>query len=382
MSAAANPIQWNAATTLSFERQWAALRQPAPPARAGHGNGEAPETDQDGRVLTLNLIIRASDAADAEFMAGCVWELGPRHPARAFLVIPQAQGGSRLRVAAQAQGAEMLEIALAPERAASVVTPLLQSDLPTVLIWRGASPLGNPEFQHWAAMADRVLIDAHQLHLNLDQLAALAQELPRTARLTDLTWTRLTPWRQLLCQGLEVHPGSAGQITRVVIGPGHPGKSQATDGEHTGELAAALLAGWLAHQLGWVPQQRLSPQHLRMARPQAASTGAQPGAAVQLEFEPAPEQIDSPRGRLLRHFGVEINPDISVEIQHHGPHLSLSVRNAGEVIGHWAGATAPNHRSDPDLLCEELSVYGSDPLFLEALESGRSILSCLQRKTA
>lgn len=346
-------LQWSEVTgAAQIEPRWAQLRQPA--AVAGE---DASAKAHQGRVLTLNLVVRVADAADTTHMADSLWRLGPRHPARVFLVSPHADG-VRLQVAAQERGSELLHVALPPERAASFLTPLLQSDLPALLLWRGGSPQGHAEFGPLAALADRVLVDAQSLGLGATEVAALAQQLRGHTHLADLSWTRLTPWRQLLYQGLETTPGAAERITAITIAaPGGPAN-----------VAALLLAGWLARQLRWTPAQRLSDSSLQLLRP---ASGA--AAAVNLTFE------TTPAGRSPALLAVQIEGEgFCVAVQHHGPKLEMSVHQGKHQVGHWAGAALTGHRSEADCLAVELSICGGEPLYAAALESACTLARLLE----
>ncbi|MGH9481642.1 MAG: glucose-6-phosphate dehydrogenase assembly protein OpcA [Terriglobales bacterium] len=347
-----NPkLEWSGvAGAGGIEPQWAALREA--------------EDDKHARALTLNLICRARDAADAAQMAQCLWTLGPRHPARVFLVAPgeaTAGGVMRLRAAAQPGGSELIEMEGAPGRAASVVAPLLASDLPVVMLWRGGAAHANPEFQDWAAMSDRVLVDAHSMRLRPSELAALAQEVPARSGLSDLTWARLTPWRQLLCQGLEADPNGFRHLRRVDITAGH--------GRLAGEsLAATLFAGWLAHLLQWSPQERLGEGALRLR--DAA------GGEVVLRFQPCP--AEEKHGLLRRLVVVGGENEISVVIQHRGERLAMSLDRGGRTLGAWTGPPTGRGREEAETLGEELSIYGGDALYEQALERGLELLAHLE----
>lgn len=343
-------LSWTEATsTAAVEEQWVALRQD--------------EEGGQGRALTLNLICRAQDAADAARMAESLWGLGPRHPARVFLLTPGA-AGKAIYLAADPHGSELMELAVAPERAASpvsVVAPLLVSDLPVVLLWRGGDPQGSPEFHEWAAMADRVLVDAHRMRLDAARLGALGRELPGRTDLNDLTWTRLTPWRQLLCQGLETEAEGFRHIRRISITAGHGQKP-------TASLAATLFAGWLAHLLQWTPEERLGPDALRLR------DGA--GGEVVLRLQPCPSEE---RHGLLRRLVVEGEEnEMSVVIQHRGERLAMNVRGGGRLLGEWSGPASAAARGEMETLCEELSVHGRDGLYQDALERGLALVGAME----
>ncbi|MGH9484196.1 MAG: glucose-6-phosphate dehydrogenase assembly protein OpcA [Terriglobales bacterium] len=338
-------LKWQEGKLSRLEWQWRELRQAEGLAQP--------------RALALNLICRAHDAADGARMAAQLWELGSRHPARVFLITP-GEGTAQVRVAAQAAGSEMVELRGAPELAASLVAPLLACDLPALLLWRGSDPTGNGEFMGWAALAERVLVDAHRLGLPAAKLAALAQQLPANATIGDLTWTRLTPWRHLLCQGLEGGLAKPAGIEAVTIAAGGIG-DHADSG---GSLAATMFAGWMAQKLQWQPGQRTS-EGLRLNRPL--------GPPVLLRFEPA-----SVHECLLKRVRLEGgSPQEAITIEHRGPHVAVTITQGSSVVGEWMGTSAGETllRGEAATLSEELAIHQKDHLFLQALERGLALMA-------
>ncbi len=340
------PIQWTEARGAgAIERQWGELRR---------------NEESQGRALTLNLICRCSDAAEAGRMANSLWTLGLRYPARVFLIAPRPAGAAT-RVATHPAGSEMAELAMAPERAASLVAPLLLGDLPVFLLWRGADPRGNGEFQQWAEMAQRVLLDSDRAGLGPEALAGLMRKLPVTCRLTDLSWARLTPWRQLLSQAMECRRGvaSLGALASVSIAADGGGAS----------LPALLFAGWLAEQLQWSPLRRMGADELEC--------GQGTGTPLRLRFEAAGK-----RDWQLRRVRVNAAGEadrMQVEIRHEARRIAMQVQEDHTEIGRWAGAALSDSawRSDAALLAEELSIRGGDWLFERAVERGAEVAAAL-----
>ena len=344
-------LRWTEARGAgAIERQWAELRK---------------TDDSEGRTLTLNLICRAQDAAEAGRMAQSLWALGLRHPARVFLIAPRPAGAA-MRVAAHPAGSELAELAMAPERAVSLVAPLLAADLPVFLLWRGADPRGNSEYQHWAAMAQRVLVDSDRLGLGPAALAGLVKELPESIRLTDLSWARLTPWRQLLSQAMECQQGAAAAaaaLETVSIAAGGGAES----------LPALLFAGWLAEQLQWSAPRRAGVDELECGQARRGPLRLRFEAAAQREWQ-------------LRRVVVaaEGNGRMQVEIKHEAARIAMRVQSGGAELGRWTGAAVSDSawRSDAALLAEELAIRGRDRLFERALARGLELKEALGAQSA
>jgi glucose-6-phosphate dehydrogenase assembly protein OpcA len=171
--------------------------------------------------------------------------LEERHPSRTILLFPRpdsprdaldadvdlrcfAAGGSRGAVCF-----EVVEIHLLGSRAsapASVVTPLLVSDLPVFLRWRGDLPFGEPELEELTALTDRLIVDSTEWSAPEGGLVRLPELFERTA-VSDIAWARTQPWRVALA---DLWPQIADVSTLRVAGP---------------HAEALLLVGWLRSRL-------------------------------------------------------------------------------------------------------------------------------------
>jgi glucose-6-phosphate dehydrogenase assembly protein OpcA len=114
---------------------------------------------------------------------------------------------------------------------ASVIRPLLLPDSPVVIWWPGRAP-NNQAGDELAQLAMRRLTDASASPRPLLTLKARARDY--TPGDTDLSWTRLTPWRALLAAALDQYPA---KIKSVLIEA------------DKGNPSADLLAAWLKSRL-------------------------------------------------------------------------------------------------------------------------------------
>jgi hypothetical protein len=174
------------------------------------------------------------DAAE-ETLAG----LAERHPSRTLLLVPYPDEPDGLDADASIRCfragdrnvcGEVIELRLRGSRAeapASIVLPLLISDLPVFCRWRGEPPFGEPQWQQLVDLADRVIVDSSEWP-ELDY-GALRGAFERAA-VSDIAWARLEPWRVALAGRW---PEIADQEIRIA---GPPAES-------------SLLRGWLASRL-------------------------------------------------------------------------------------------------------------------------------------
>jgi glucose-6-phosphate dehydrogenase assembly protein OpcA len=125
---------------------------------------------------------------------------------------------------------EVIELRLRGNRVqapASIVLPLLISDLPVFCRWRGEPLFGEAPWEQLIDVADRVVVDSSEWDdLRYDDLLATFD---RTA-ISDITWARLREWRlELAGRWPEIRE----QEIRISGPP----------------AAATLLHGWLATRL-------------------------------------------------------------------------------------------------------------------------------------
>jgi glucose-6-phosphate dehydrogenase assembly protein OpcA len=167
-----------------------------------------------------------------------------RHPARTIFLIPDPDGapGIKARVELEdfeLQGlsrevlSEVIELRLggtATSHPASVVLPLLVSDLPVFCRWRGEPGWASPELAEIAGVADRLVVDSSEWRDPVRGYGHLVELFPRVA-VSDIAFSRLLPWRRRLA---ELWPGIATIERLRVEGP---------------RADAELLAGWLRSRL-------------------------------------------------------------------------------------------------------------------------------------
>jgi glucose-6-phosphate dehydrogenase assembly protein OpcA len=187
-------------------------------------------------VLTLLVVTDDENVAEALKTATT---LSREHPSRVIGVIlgdgrGAPQLNAKVRVGENSSGESIL-LRISGEltkHAESVVLPLLLPDSPVVVWWPGKPPT-DPSQDAIGRLARRRLTDAEATDSPVRSLKNVARHyVPGD---TDLSWTRLTPWRALLAAALDQ---STGKVTggTVIAGAGNP--------------AATLLVAWLESRLG------------------------------------------------------------------------------------------------------------------------------------
>jgi glucose-6-phosphate dehydrogenase assembly protein OpcA len=172
--------------------------------------------------------------------------LQDRHPSRVIALFPDPEssrdaldaevevlrfgkGGVRGSIAS-----EFISIWLRGRRAAapgSVVEPLLVSDLPAFLRWRGDVSFGSPSLEQLVGVVDRLIVDGTEWR-DPDATYRYLPTLFERVAVSDIAWTRLASWREATAR---LWPEAANAERLVVAGPRAEG---------------LLLAGWLRSRLG------------------------------------------------------------------------------------------------------------------------------------
>jgi hypothetical protein len=168
------------------------------------------------------------------------------HPSRTILLFPEPHADDN-RIDARAEVerwavpdtdrglvTEVVELTLRGARAqapASIVEPLLISDLPVFLRWRGEPSWDAPELEQLVDLTDRLIVDSTEWDDVPDSYARLAGLFPRCAT-SDIAWARTSRWRSHLA---TLWPAIA---------------DVRTIGVHGTAAQAWLLCGWLRSRLG------------------------------------------------------------------------------------------------------------------------------------
>jgi hypothetical protein len=167
------------------------------------------------------------------------------HPSRTILLFPEPNADDN-RIDARAEVeqwevpdtdralvTEVVELTVRGSRAqapASIVEPLLISDLPVFLRWRGEPSWDAPELEQLVDITDRLIVDSTEWDDVPDSYTRLTELFSRCAA-SDIAWARTSRWRSHLA---TLWPGIAEVQTMRVRGTA---------------AQAWLLCGWLSSRL-------------------------------------------------------------------------------------------------------------------------------------
>jgi glucose-6-phosphate dehydrogenase assembly protein OpcA len=360
-------------SVADLERELARLRR----AQTAHAREQGRTV---ARASVLNLVVYAERERHARRAAKSVAELSLRHPSRAICLL--ADRPPRAGVAASIEMHCHLPIANglhqvcyeqilvrasgdSDDRLASVVIPLLVPDLPVFLWWTGSPPADGVGFERLLELADRLVVDSSDFARpegTLPELAAVIERGRGSFGVTDLNWTRLTPWRETISAFFDVPAWRPflDRVTGVRVG-----FAVDMDGRAILPSQALLLVGWIASSLDWSPKEALAPSEaggllFNIARPD--------GTAVHVRIRPRFERglsegdvrgiaIESERDGVRAEFGVRREPDPR--------HQTARVTINGEV--RWERTMPLPSPEIVELIGEELGILGSDRTYERAL---------------
>jgi glucose-6-phosphate dehydrogenase assembly protein OpcA len=347
-------------------------------AKRASNIGSAPEAAL-MRASTLNLIAIAATPKEAEWIEATVSSLTEFTPSRTVILVQSGapkSGGLSIRVSvhehslAQGQAAIRFEsVTIAAKRGsdellASVTSPLLVAELPDFLWLPRGEIAGNALLSDLLEIADRVIVDTSTLQEpggNLRYLADLARQPKPAPKLTDLTWSRLTPWRQLLAQFFDQPAARAclDCVDEVAISYG-----AADDAGRDGLTAGLLTAGWLATRLDWrAPGELVRGRDGWRLTLRAGPKGRSREVLLSLRpTDSAPARSCLGAVTLIAHgacagvFTVERSDEVGITTVSETPAMPKVSRM---VYG--------RQQDDAYLLSQELRNFGGDQIYEEAL---------------
>jgi hypothetical protein len=248
------------------------------------------------RACSLTLVVIAPPGEDPAALGETLAALMPRHPARAIVIHLGGSGpptagvtaqcwmpfGQRRQICCEQIAITAAENAL--DDVASVLGPIAAPDLPLILWCRDSTAIDALAFHSLAALATRVIVDSTQWPDPKGAVRRLA-ELGRHVHLGDLSWTRLTRWREMLSQVFENQQYASHLPTIAHI--------RVTHGDAAVPVEAYYMASWL---VGALKQVGARPQVALAADPQAEAGHLQ---AVELSDNSFTLNLSRLRGNLI-----------------------------------------------------------------------------------
>ena len=230
--------------------------------RSGNRLSRAVAESASMRTQTLNLIVVTDGDANHDDIAHLVTNLPDITPSRVVLLGSNREKHDSLEVGLHIEERpntpphaptriEVISVRGNGKRLASVANPLLVPELPDFVWCTTPDFAHDPVLSELADQADRIVVDsAHNPNpaSALNYMVKLIDDGGSELRVSDMAWTRLSSWRQMLAQFFDVPSNleSLYACEQVVIEC-----ARRDDQNRSGITCGLLAAGWLASCMGW-----------------------------------------------------------------------------------------------------------------------------------
>ena len=280
------------------------------------------------RACSMTLLVATTDAGDEVSLKNTLADLMRAHPGRMIIIRIVDSPTPLLTADVTAQCllafggrqqvcCEIIEIRTTRDRLADVYSAslgLTVADLPVVLWVKDIRLIEESSFQPLLQLARTLLVDSAPLGVSV--LPALNERRRAGWRVKDLAWTRCTAWRETLAQAFESTclQGQIPQIKKVEIA--YAG---------SGPLVSGLyLRAWLAARLPQAEFEFVPAEARRNGNLQA------------IRFHAATQELE-----------LRAVDDATLEI----------------VTSSLTTRVLASARAEADLVAEELSILGADPVY-------------------
>lgn len=330
------------------------------------------------RVCVLNLMVYAPGEQSDGDVSAIMAEVTTQHPSRIIVMLPNpgatqphlnawvtaqchlSAGGRKqvccehIMIRADGQGINQLP---------SLVRPLLVPDLPIVLWWRDVPSFESRVFDQLATASDRVIIDSAKFpdpQEGLVKLATLINQRVQWTAFSDLSWSRLTPWRISVAGFFDVPDWREylARLTRVEIEC-----TREHADRHSIPSQALLIACWLASRLKWKLSSK--PQWSREHAYQVEVASNHEPITIRITSTPPTEGVQGGLNTLRLIVEGEPSARFIASRSEDGLYLQTTVELSGARL---AGRLFPlGDQSEAQLISKELEILSHDILYEQAL---------------
>jgi glucose-6-phosphate dehydrogenase assembly protein OpcA len=372
-----------------LNRLWASI---GGPRHGGDAPGEQVAESRPGggelmRANTLNLIAVADSRKHAHLITDTVSRLRDFLPSRTIIFITERNESQehtwdvhvQLNETQHGDDAppirfETITITADPAvsgHLASLVAPLLVSELPTFLWWPSGDFSNSLIFQDLVEVVDRLIVDSAQLGADATAVAHLRSLLDDEDDpwVGDFTWLRLAPWRQLIAQFFDPPDVQRclDHITQVNIAYAQ------TRRDHSSGFAAALLTvGWLASRLGWEFVEPLEKRRTGGWTAPLRSTNGDRTRDIQLRLLPdtSPEAVFS-----LRRVEIIAVGDAEGIFRIERTDMDDLITSSETTDAPFVSRMVYSRRPEAvEMLGDELQRFGPDRIFEDAIRFATHLL--------
>lgn len=326
------------------------------------------------RARTRNVVVVLHDRTLLESTIDLFASIGHHHPSRILVLVPNPEtpdpgiaADARLVCPTGGTPAFCCEVILLHARTdvwhhvpAAVLVCLLP-ELPVYLWWRRPLDPDDALFRQLQPLVDVLLVDTGSSETPERTITTLGQVCHRFPwGCVDLTWTRLTAWREHVAQlfdPLDRRPFlKAVERVSMTVAP-----------SPLGTAAALYFSSWLAERLGWEPRSRWRPgARSRELRFQANSH------PVRLNVNRSHSTEDIPITRIRLHMSGIIPATFTVALGEDSGQAEVTVEMSNTRLRQVHLMRGADTRA---ALHEALALNGRDWIFERTLHMALRLLS-------
>ena len=212
------------------------------------------------RASTSTLVVVTRKGSEASLARESLHQLASTIPSRVIVFIvdpdtenPVASVWAHCTLTSRGKHAgcyDVIEISIPPDRLEAVPNIVAMhrlGELPTFVFWTGEADIESPVFGQISTAANRLIIDSERFNDPLEALQRYAMFLGTTGTAvlgSDLGWTRIKGWRELIAQSFE-SPATRSMATNVL--------SADIVYDDVQISGAILLGSWIAACTGYQP---------------------------------------------------------------------------------------------------------------------------------
>lgn len=330
------------------------------------------------RACALNFVVVTEEEKEIDALADLVGEVTLEHPARIFLIAANRRSGTpkldawiSARCSLPVPGGKQIcceqinltAHATEANKIPSIVTSLLVSDVPSVLLWKAKVDATDHVLESLAKVVDRILVDSSEDGSPEPGLLAWRKFIGRHGAHTtfgDMAWTHLTAWRSVVANAFTP-PDMRTQLANIDSVTIE--YSSTTTPRHSGLSQSLLLISWLAQKLRWM---LLKPLQKNGAGEYMAKLrlGEQ---AMNIRIVPVAAREDFPGGIESVSIHTNANARLKFTTTEH-PHCVLFSHHANESSSEEM-LTVMSDKSEALLVAQELEVVTRDAGYEAVLKS-------------
>ncbi len=242
-----------------LNRMWGEI---AAERRSGNRLARAVADAASMRTQTVNLVVISDGNTNHSDPAQLVTHLPDFTPSRVVILTSQVGWAQTLKVGVDVEERpnkpphaptriEVISVRGRGERLASVATPLLVPELPDFVWCTTPEFAQDPVLDELSEQVDRIMVDSSASPnpaTALNYLVHLVKAGGTELKISDMAWTRLRSWRQMVAQFFDnpSHLTCLYETEEVII------ECAKRDGTGKSGITGALLAAaWLSYCMGW-----------------------------------------------------------------------------------------------------------------------------------